>query len=156
MKNIHYWDRLEALKMYSVTRRFERYKIIYCKKIIMNLTPNCGLKWSYTEKYGYLFEIPKFKEYFKSQRQQSFQYAGPLLFNSLPVHLRKKKLLFSERWKMELDLFLQCIPDRPITSKCTSGLCDPFTSKPTNTLWKWIPHLGLSRRRDTPEENAPD
>ena len=134
--------------MYSVTRRLERYRIIYCMKIISGLTPNCGLEWTYSEKYGYNFKIPNFGKYFKSQRQQSFQYMGPLLFNALPVSLRKHDILSSAHWKMDLDIFLQQIPDYPITSKYTSGFCDVFTSKPTNSLIKWIPHLGLSNRRD--------
>ena len=37
LKDIHYWRHLEILKMYSVNRRFERYRILYCYKILKGL-----------------------------------------------------------------------------------------------------------------------
>ena len=73
---------------------------------------------------------------------------GPLLFNSLPVYLRNDISKSLDEWKHSLDLFLQTIPDNPITLKCTSGLSDFYTTKPTNTITRWIPFLGLSARRD--------
>ena len=71
---------------------------------------------------------------------------GPSLFNSVPLYLRTEKVE-SATWKPLLDKFLKKIPDNPITSKMTSGLCESKTSKPTNSLLKWIPHLDLLGRR---------
>ena len=100
---------------------------------------------------GYKINIPKFKQYYKSQREQSFNYMGPKIFNSLPAKLRLN-VGNLEKWKHELDLFLENIPDNPITAKISSGLCDPYTSKPTNSITRWIPFLGLSGRR--PDNNS--
>ena len=144
--NLTYWERLEKLKIYSLTRRFERYKLIYCMKVINNETQNCGLSWTHTTENGILFNVPKFGEYYSKERNQSFNYMGPALFNSLPLYLRKE-ITDTSSWKVSLDKFLELIPDNPITAKITSGLCEAMTSKSTNSLLKWIPHLGLSGRR---------
>ena len=153
MKDIHYWNRLSTLKMYSINRRFERYRILYCYKIVKGLTQNCGLSWSVSKQNGLLFDIPKFKKYYKEARKQSFCYMGPLLFNSLPVYLRNDMTKSIEEWKHSLDIFLQSIPDNPITLKCPSGLLDFYSAKPTNSITRWIPHLGLSARRSTIDSN---
>ena len=151
-QNLSYWERLKKLKIYSLSRRFERYKILYCMKILNNETQNCGLSWNYSPEYGYVFNVPKFGKYYTSERNQSFNYLGPALFNSLPLYLRKE-VMDTPTWKVSLDKFLEQIPDNPITAKITSGLCEALTSKSTNTLLKWIPHLGLSGRRLS---NPPD
>ena len=39
--HLSYWDRLKKLKIYSITRRFERYKLIYVHKIINGQAHNC-------------------------------------------------------------------------------------------------------------------
>ena len=142
----NYWDRLNKMKILSVSRRFERYKLLYCMKILNRETQNCGLSWTYSQDSGYIFEIPKFGKYFTQERKQSFNFAGPSLFNTLPLYLRKE-IMDSKSWKILLDKFLEQIPDNPITLKITSGLCEVHTSKPTNSLTKWIPHLGLLGRR---------
>ena len=48
---------------------------------------------------------------------------------------------------MELDKFLQLIPDTPILDKYVSGLCDKLSARPTNALADWTPALGLNGRR---------
>ena len=127
----------------------QRYRIIYCQKIILGLTQNCGTNFSYTTENGYQFDVPKFKAFSKGLREQSFGYMGPKLYNSLPLYLRNVKDISIEKWKENLDKFLMNIPDNPITSRCTSGLCDVYTTKPTNSLIYWIPFLHLSGRRKT-------
>ena len=110
------------------------------------MTQNCGLKWRFTEKNGYNFEIPKFKKYAVTLREQSFNHMGPRLYNSLPLYLRQNTDLSLEKWKTQLDDFLCNIPDHPTTSRIVSGLSDLYTAKPTNSILRWIPHLGLSGR----------
>ena len=151
--NISYWERLKLLKMYSISRRNERYRMIYCQKIILGQTQNCGTEYSYTPEYGYQFEIPKFKDFSKGLREQSFGYMGPKLYNSLPLYLRITKDISIETWKEKLDEFLENIPDNPITLRCTSGLCDVYTTKPTNSLIYWIPFLHLSGRRENEKKD---
>ena len=134
------------MKIYSLTRRFEPYKILYCMKILTNETQNCGLNWKFSEEGGFKFIIPKFCKFYTNERRQSFNFVGPSLFNSLPLYLRKEAIS-TNIWKTDLDKFLEQIPDNPITLKISSGLSDVYTGKPTNSLLKWIPHLGLSGRR---------
>ena len=42
LKSLNYWDRLKALRLNSMQRRMERYKIIYTWKILEELVPNLG------------------------------------------------------------------------------------------------------------------
>ena len=48
----NYWTRLEKLKLLSISRRNERYRLIYVNKILNNHVENCGLHWNYTENSG--------------------------------------------------------------------------------------------------------
>ena len=43
MKDKNYWERLESFILSSIQRRIERYRIIYSRKIIHGMVPNCGL-----------------------------------------------------------------------------------------------------------------
>ena len=148
IKHLHYWQRLKSLNMYSLNRRYERYRVMYCHKIIHGMTPNCGLHWTMTPKYGHMFKLKDFGKYEHSNRKQSFQFMGPRLFNAIPISLRPYIYSLSfDQWKMELDKFLSEIPDHPITGPKESGLCENLTSKQTNSLLYWIPFLGKSRRR---------
>ena len=77
--NMSYWSRLEKLKIYSVTRRFEWYKILYCMKILNNETQNCELTWQYSKETKYKFIISKFGKYYTNERRQLFDFMGPFL-----------------------------------------------------------------------------
>ena len=115
----------------------------------MNLVPNCGIKWKFSNNAGTLInEIPTGK-YFKNIRENSFHYVAPRLFNKLPRTLRDNCTASTTllEWKMELDKFLEKIPDNPIVTDMCPGLCDPLTAKPSNSLIHWIPNLGLTSRR---------
>ena len=46
-------------------------------------------------------------------RNQSFQVAGPRLFNCLPKYLRNTKNCSIEEFKEKLDAFLTRVPDEP-------------------------------------------
>ena len=129
--------------MLSLNRRFERYKIIYTRKIITGEVPNCGLKWN-SEGRGVMCKVPDYlstaPEGTKTIRYNSFQMQGPRLYNALPRFLRETDL-DSTKWKARLDTFLEKVPDLPITSNLDSGMCDAFNSSPTNSIAIWIPHL---------------
>ena len=117
------------------------------------MTDNCNLDWTYSDKTGFNFITKKCDPQAKANGRwlQSFQYSGPRLYNSIPLYLRKKCDLSLLSWKNSLDKFLESIPDNPVTSKITSGLCNIYTSRPTNSLIRWIPALHLNgRRADTP------
>ena len=143
-----YWTHLKKLKMFSITRRYERYRIIYCFKVMKNLTPNCGLSWKSSHKYGRLFNLKEYGIYENINRKQSFHFMGPRLFNSLPSYLRTFEDNISfDSWKSALDKFLDSIPDNPVTGPNQSGLCEHLTTKQTNSLLYWIPFMGLTGRR---------
>ena len=96
----------------------ERYRIIYCWKILNKLAPNCGLteiENSQESRLGRKLKIPKNKSKIKAEklREQTFQLNGPLLFNSLPTNLRNMKKCTIEEFKAELDKHLETIPDEP-------------------------------------------
>ena len=146
LKSKDYWERLSVYRTYSVSRRFEHYRILDCNKILNGESQNCGVSWTYLKTTGFKFDVPKFGKHFTMEREKSFNYAGPALHNTLPLYLRLDKLS-TENWKEKLDNFLEDVPDHPITTKLKSGLCDQYTTLPTNSLIKWIPHLGLSGKR---------
>ena len=79
----------------------------------------------------------------KSLRLNSFQVQGPSLFNILPQYLRDSGDS-ADIWKAQLDIFLETIPDRPCVIGLDSGLCDRFTSQPTNSVIEW---MGLIARK---------
>ena len=89
------------------------------------------------------------KSYYIKQRENSFHYVGPRLFNKIPRNLHDTRNLSLTEWKYKLDEFLNTIPDNPATSETVPGLCDPSMAKPSNSLIHWIPFLGFSNRRGT-------
>ena len=131
LQNQNYWERLKTLKLNSMQRRIERYKIIYTWKVLEGLVPNCGIESMKSERRGRLCQVPRHKSQVtsvQSLRESSFQINGPKLFNELPRDLRKKTKCGVEEFKMILDEFLQKIPDQP---KCP-GLT-PVAQKPDAT-----------------------
>lgn len=133
--------------MLSIGRRIERYRILYCWKIMTNLVPNCGISWNVSNSSGVILnEIPT-KSYFKTHRMNSFHYVAPRLFNKLPRILRDNRSATLTEWKGLLDEFLSSVPDLPVVPDLVPGLCDPGTTKPSNSLLHWLPHLHITFRR---------
>ena len=62
--------------------------MIYVHKMMNGMAHNCGLNWNYTENAGRLCDMISVKDYCKTQREQTFQYIGPGLYNILPQKLR--------------------------------------------------------------------
>ena len=46
-KNLDFWKCLAKLKLQSFSRRSDRYRMIYCFKVLNKLTQNCDLEWEY-------------------------------------------------------------------------------------------------------------
>ena len=75
LRDLNYWERLKALKMYSQQRRLERYRILYTWKILEGLVPNCGIEELNSDRRGRETKIPMLKgnkQSVKSLREQSF------------------------------------------------------------------------------------
>ena len=137
LKGKNYWQRLEAIKMNSEQRRFERYKIIYMWKIINDLVPNCGVEWTEaTERKGRMCKIPNLKGSSKVQklREQSFQMAGPKLWNCLPKSVRNLKTTSQDEFKQVLDDFLCKVPDEPKCETLSPGATNTLTGRPSNSI----------------------
>ena len=128
-------------------QRIERYKILFLYKTINGLVQNCGVNWTYNQNSGTIFTEIDTKQYFITQRVNLFHYSAPRLFNKLPRNLRDDRNSTLDEWKMKLDKILSKIPDTPIVTDLTPGLCDHFKSKPTNYIFYWMPHLELNARR---------
>ena len=136
LRELNYWQRLQRLAMNSEQRRFERYQIIYVWKIIHGVAPNCGIEWTACEeRRGRLCQIRKFKGKSSVQnlRRQSFQVAGPKLWNCLPKNVRNFKGNQDE-FKQILDHFLNKVPDEPKADGLIPGAIDVVNGRQTPIL----------------------
>ena len=118
LKHMNYWENLKKMKMLSLQRRMERYRVIYCWKVLAGLAPNCGLseiEGSAETRLGRRLKVPKNDSNPKCEkmRDQSFQQNGPLLFNSIPAKVRNMKNCTVDEFKAELDTYLATVPDEP-------------------------------------------
>ena len=130
IRSLSYVDRLKALRLQSIQRRFDQYKITYIRKILMNLVPNPGIKQRTDERHrlGLTLEVP---EVTSKLRSDSFIVSGPRTFNCIPKELRKLEVTM-ETFKEHLDQFLSFIPDIP---RYQSGESNRLDFQIRN--WKW-------------------
>ena len=129
--------RLKTIKLFSIQRRFERYRIMYTWKILKGLVPNCNLSWSSSLKGATLISEPPYKEFDKLQRQNSFHYNASRLYNSLPRILRDNIDVSKDVWKSLLDDHLSLIPDHPAIDGLIPEPCDCLNSNPCNSILSW-------------------
>ena len=99
MHELNYWEQLQALSVYSLESRRERYLIIYVWRIMEGQVPNIfsadngGIrtKW-HIRRVGWC-SIPTVSNHssqaIKSLRYASFAIHAPGLFNALPTILLK-------------------------------------------------------------------
>lgn len=128
LKNVNYWNRLSALKIYSLQRRRERYIIIYIWKIISGRVPdleaNSRIITRYHPRRGLLCCIRKLPRTaavsVRTRMDNSFSVQGARLFNCLPVHVRETVDKLST-FKSRLDEFLKMVPDEPRLPHYWSG-----------------------------------
>ena len=115
VSEMNYWERLKHLKMNSEQRRIERYKIIYVWKVLERLVPDANLVLANTEsdRVGRKCKIPPLKLRERKKREESFQVAGPMLFNCLPKEIRNLTKVGVQEFKEHLDCFLSSLPDEP-------------------------------------------
>ena len=131
-----YWECLSHMKMPSVQRRLERYRIIYCWKILENLAPNCGITEipnSEETRLGRRLEVsvPKGTSLTNKLKNQTFQINGAKLYNSMPAKIRnlttKSTVLAHcapgpDEFKAELDQYLALVPDQPRIDGLSPGV----------------------------------
>ena len=109
---------LEKLKIYSLERRRECYRIIYIWKILENILPNINkkIKAVPNERRGRLCAIPTVRGNGKITNiyRSSLPVHGVQLFNSLPKQIRDMTNVSVEKFKKSLDAYLVQIPDMPL------------------------------------------
>ena len=138
IREINYWDQLKSMKMLSLQRRLEIYRIIYTWKVLEGLVPDCGITMKQEGgRSGRKCEIPpmnkKAKKSVQSLREQTFQVNGPQLFNSIPAYVRNMTKCSIDEFKMKLDKFLESIPDEPNMRGLTPGACN-MEARASNSL----------------------
>ena len=122
MQGFNYWERLKALRLYSVQRRRERYIIMYVFKILHGLVPNCGLTFQENARTGIRAIVPKLKvglsSHVKKLRSNSFSHIAPMLYNILPTDMRRIYIADDpfKMFKLDLDLLLSTVLDEPTVS----------------------------------------
>ena len=63
LRHLSYSDRLKKLRITSLQRRYDRYRILYTRKILMGLVPDVciGIRKDASARNGLKFEIPSRK-----------------------------------------------------------------------------------------------
>ena len=131
-----YWECLTHMKMLSVQRRLERYRMLYTWKILETLAPNCGIMEipeSNQSRQGRRLEILKSKGNAQTNKlkEQCFQVNGSKLFNCLPKYLRNMSSLKKNQskcavslddFKEKLDQYLESISDQPRIDGLSPGV----------------------------------
>ena len=137
IKHLDYWQRLKTLKICSIQRRFERYRIMYTWKILKGIVPICDLSWKYSTRAGILLMEPPLKKFQKLSRENSFHYNGTRLFNTLPRTMSDNLEATKDEWKLLLDEHLSLIPDHPAVDCLVPEPCDHLYSNACNSVLSW-------------------
>ena len=135
-----YWSRLKIMKLNSLQRRVDKYRIIYSWKSINGCTPLLGMKWNEisTGRNGRVLRIPKVEgisESLKNLRRNSIQHYGVKLLNILPKEIRNF-IREPDAFKSLLDSFLCKIPDQPEKESMKADVLD-YNSSSSNSVYDW-------------------
>ena len=145
-EGMDYAQRLNFLKMYSVQRRHERYKILYLYKIKEKLVPNVsstyGLQFYNNKRHGCMCRIPSYPLYHNKAvvaRNASFALTASNLWNILPKSIRDLSGLSIGAFKRRLDKALVLYPDEPRSS--SSGKFTDTHGRASNSLYDIAQHV---------------
>ena len=112
-----YWECLKKMKIYSLQRRRERYRIIYIWKILEGMVPNPNKKVvsSYNARRGRLCVVQNLMNTgtLSTIYDASLAVQGVKLFNSMPMQVRNMTNVPVEKFKKVLDHHLATVPDEP-------------------------------------------
>ena len=149
IKELNYWDQLKSMKMISLQRRLERYRVIYTWKILEGIAPNCGINVKLEGgRVGRKCQIPKIqiqaRKGVQSLREQSFQVNGPQLFNCLLSAVRNMTKCTVEEFKAKLDTFLEKVPDEPSMRGLVPAACTA-DARPSNSIMDQVRRIQLAR-----------
>ena len=139
---LNYRERLHELNLCSLQCRHERYIIIYIWKITQHMVPNIDdTKWHTIKirkhpRHGTqcVIQYPTNRNPAQSLQENAITAFGPRLYNSLPKYPRDIEILSvkTEKFKFELDKFLELIPDQPkmpkyVTASGSNSILDQLT-----------------------------
>ena len=119
MHGLTYWEQLQRLKLFSLERRRERYRIIYIWKILERIVPNFteqndGIEVLHSDRRGRTcFQPAVQRSPYQELRNASLAVQGVKLFNSIPKYLRNLTGCSKEKFKYSLNKFLCQVPDEP-------------------------------------------
>ena len=147
---MNYGQRLNFLKMYSIQRRHERYKIIYLYKIKEKLVPNIsstnGLQFYISRRHGCMCRIPPYPLHHNKAvvaRNASFALIAENLWNVLPKSIRNISGLSIDAFKRRLDNSLMLYADEPRSS--SNGKFTDIHGRASNSLYNISTNLEIKR-----------
>ena len=115
--------------------RRERYINIYIYKITQHMVPNIdgAICWKHP-RHGTqcVIQYPTNRNPAQSLQENAITVLGARFYNSLPKYLRDIESVKTEKFKFELDKFLELIPDEPklpnyVTASGSSSILDHLT-----------------------------
>ena len=117
LHDLDYWDRLQALRLYSQERRRERYRIIFIWKTLQGYVDGYIMATYRSPRRGRFVEVVKYQASapaaVRKAREASLPVHGARLFNLLPQHLRDMNVGTVDQFKSGLDTWLMTVPDQP-------------------------------------------
>ena len=118
MSDLNYYQRLQALNLYSTERRRDRYILMYVFKIIQGRVPNPGISYKWSARRGKVVITPPVPSSKQSRAatllHNSFSRRAPRIFNAMPQSLRNiSDDTSKDSIKRRIDLLLKKIPDEP-------------------------------------------
>ena len=134
--HLDYWERLQALKLFSQERRRERYQIIFIWKIAQGLVQGYHPSFVQSDRRGRQMVLAplcnRAAASVRNAREASLQVRGAKLFNCIPRELRDTFSGTTEQFKAKLDAWLETIPDQPTIpgrqrAAVTNSLLDQVT-----------------------------
>ena len=145
VQDLDYWQRLQALKLYSLQRRRERFCIIHAWKIKHGLAPNdVALEFYDNPRLGNQCRRKPLTSRIasiRSLRSNFFSHSAPRLYNVIPGYIKSKPNL--DTFKRALDTLLQKLPDCPPTPG--------YVAPNNNSLPELVPHLCEAAKKITLE-----
>merc|ERR1712030_271002 len=83
IRDMNYSDQLSTIRLQSLQRRFDRYRIMYTRKALRGIVPNMGLELEHnmTHRLGMKIKVPRCMS---KKKLDSFYIRGPEVFNALP------------------------------------------------------------------------
>ena len=115
--DLDYWERLQALHLYSQERRRERYMIIFIWKVAQGLVQGYPASFTSSPRRGRVMVVSPLNKNgpasLRNARESSLQVRGAQLFNVIPRALRDMMTGTPDQFKQMLDTWLSTIPDQP-------------------------------------------